>query len=183
MFTKGFYSYVCDGDTITCTVDGFDCTATVHRDDDSTPPWKREDGHGPVSEYTSRDKNAGERVLIADGNSKRYYDFAEAIKIAKRDGWYAEPFGTGTKAQRAERAVERDFAALKAWCDDEWYYVAVAVTVSKNGIQLTGDFDHACWGTECNYLDGGNEHLTELANEYLPEALESARAAIAKLTA
>lgn len=64
-------------------------------DDSGDTPWEREDGHGPVSEwrngrytYTGRAHKApGELVLCSDGNSIRVYDFAEACRIARRDGW------------------------------------------------------------------------------------------------
>lgn len=82
-----FGSYVCDGDTSTVERDGYVVTATVVRDDDMGAPWENEDGHGPVSRWTSRPKRPGERVLNVDRGSYRYYDFAEAVKIAKRDGW------------------------------------------------------------------------------------------------
>ena len=32
MFTKEFDYYVWEGDSISCTVDGFDCMATLYRD-------------------------------------------------------------------------------------------------------------------------------------------------------
>lgn len=70
---------------------------------------------------------------------------------------------------------------LAAWQRDEWWYVGVAVTVSKAGIQLTGQFDHAVWGTECNYPGGDNSHLLEIANEELDEALDAAKAKLAEL--
>lgn len=181
MFTKGFGSYVCDGDTITCEVDGFDVTATIHHDNTGDAPWESCDGHGPVSDWTSRNKRAGEMVLHSDHGSHRYYDFAKAVKIAKRDEWDAPPYRTGTKAQQAERAARRDFEALQAWCNDEWWNVGVAVTVSKDDIQLTGDYDFALWGVECNYPGSDNAYLMEVANEYVGEAVEAARAAIAKL--
>src|SRR5512139_4023032 len=47
MFTKDFGTYVCEGDQITCSVDGFECTATLYQDDDNTPPDKRQDGFWP----------------------------------------------------------------------------------------------------------------------------------------
>jgi len=185
MFTEGFGKYVSDGDTIKCTVDGFELTATVHHDPDAGMPWEREDGHGPVSEWTSRDKQPGERVLSSDRQSKRFYNFAEAVEIAKRDGWDAEPFGQGTAGERAARAAEADFKALKAWCNDEWTYAGVAVTVEKEGVRLTGKYDHALWGIEINYPDGTgpNPYLLEVANEEVSEALEAAKAKIAKLCA
>jgi hypothetical protein len=68
---------------------------TFPYDDSSDAPWEREDGHGPVSDwrngrytYTGRPSKApGERPLCSDGGSARFYDFAEACRIARRDGW------------------------------------------------------------------------------------------------
>jgi hypothetical protein len=54
-------------------------------DSDTGAPWEAHDGHGPVSEWTSRDKRPGERVLCADRGSHRFYDFAGAVRIAKAD--------------------------------------------------------------------------------------------------
>lgn len=64
-------------------------------DDTGDTPWEREDGHGPISEwrngrysYTGRPSKApGERPLCSDHGSARFYDFAEACRIARRDGW------------------------------------------------------------------------------------------------
>jgi hypothetical protein len=35
----------------------------VALDDLNDPPWERADGHGPVSDWTRREKRPGERVL------------------------------------------------------------------------------------------------------------------------
>ena len=59
----------------------------IERDDSMGPPWEEHDGHGDVSEWTSRGKAPGELVLSEDRGSFRYYDFAGACKIARRDGW------------------------------------------------------------------------------------------------
>jgi hypothetical protein len=47
MFTKGFDAHVCEGDSITCEVDGFEIRATITRDDDSTRPDARDCGFWP----------------------------------------------------------------------------------------------------------------------------------------
>lgn len=156
-------------------VDGFEVTARLEADDSCDTPWEREDGHGPVSEWTTRDKRPGERVLSSDRSSKRYYDVQEAIAIAKRDGWDAKPYG-GTKGAKAVRAVEADFERLRQWCADEWRYVGVVLTVSKGGVTLN---DHAAsvWGIEDNTTD----YLVEVANELLDEAVEAGRTAAAKV--
>lgn len=181
MFTTNFNSFICDGDSITCEVDGFTVTAHIEQDDDRGPPWERDCGHGPVSEWTSRAKRPGERILNEDHGSKRYYDFAEAVKTARVDGWDAEPIGTGTAGQRAVRAAEHDFRVLEAWCNDEWDYCGVIVNVSKADVQLTEKYMHALWGIERNYPGSNNDYLATVANERLGEALTAARAKLAAL--
>lgn len=233
MFTERFSGYA--GESISCEVDGFTCTATLHADDDTTPPWERHDGHGTVSPWINASmrhgyarKSPGELVLCSDHGRARLYDFAGACKIARRDGWGA-PFHSQTierganglrrlrcdwfvgrelhvhfsdwtdeldssdyaaahDAMRATYPSARAYAAAAAradydrlckWCDDQWQYVGVAVTVEREDVQLTGPYDHALWGIES---DAG-DYLAEVACELLPEALESARAKIAALSA
>jgi len=89
--------------------------------------------------------------------------------------------GEGKTAAQLTAAKRKASHVMNAWKKDDWWYVGVCVTVSKNGIQLTGDFDHSVWGVECNYPYSGNGYLRELANENLSEALDAARAAVAKL--
>lgn len=47
MFKKNFSQFVCDGDSRVCEVDGFRCVATLHYDDDTTPPDQRIEGFWP----------------------------------------------------------------------------------------------------------------------------------------
>ena len=111
---------------------------TLNRDDDMGPPWEEHDGHGPVSEWTSRDKRPGERVLSShwhgDNPSRRYYDVEEATEIAKRDGWGIHPdsvddYDSLTRGQIVAKAVENDFKFLKGWCNDEWYWIWYGLVV------------------------------------------------------
>lgn len=60
---------------------------TIEQDTDMGAPWDEHEGHGPVSDWTSRDKRPGEWLLGSDRHSKRYYDAQAAMQIAKRDGW------------------------------------------------------------------------------------------------
>lgn len=158
-------SYVIDGMAWECSRGKWTYTARIVSDEDMGPPWEEHDGHGPVSEWTTRAKRPGERVLNQDGNSRRYYDFQEAVKIAKRDGW-----GPGSPSA----AAERDFEALRAWCNDEWRWVGVVVSVSYAGVMLS---KHAAslWGIECNYPGSDNSYLLEVANELLEEAAAEGR--------
>jgi hypothetical protein len=102
-------------------------------------PWEECDGHGPVSDWTTRDKAPGERVLAQDRGSRRYYDAAEATRIAKRDGWGLAEDGIAalrdklgrdpTRGDITAEAVRRDFDYLRAWCDDEWRYVVLRIVL------------------------------------------------------
>lgn len=178
-FDGTFDDFCCPGDTINAEVDGFKIVAKLMADYGHGSPWDEEDGHGPVSDWTSRDKRPGERILNSNHGSYRYYDVEEAIKIAKRDGWDAPPYG-GTLGEKASRAVERDYEALKAWCNDEWYYGGVSLMVSKEGVVLE-EFAASLWGIAVNHPHGDNSYLTEVANELLDEAIRVGKAQLEKL--
>lgn len=147
MFIKEFSDYACEGDTITCTVDGFDVVARLYRDDCSDKPDERDDGFWPSLDS----KSAG----------------------------YIGPRSQATLHRHMEQAKR----TMQAWLNDEWFYCGVAVTVSRADVSLTGRYDHALWGVECNYPSKNkNTYLRTVANELLSEALEAARAKIAQLT-
>lgn len=81
-------------------------------DDDQDTPWKREDGHGPVTEAPRRpnyhgriSKSPGQRVL----GEHWLYDFAEAVRIARRDGW-----GVPATSMRMAKAEGRH-RAFASW--------------------------------------------------------------------
>lgn len=160
------------------TLDGFTVTATIYNDDDATPPWEREDGHGEVTEWTGRDKEPGELVLCEDRGKRRFYDFAGAVKTAKRDGWGATGDDGMTKGAKAAFAARADFERLRRWAADQWRYVGVAVQVEKAGIKLTDQYGAALWGIESDCGD----YITETANELVSEALDAAREAVRNIT-
>jgi hypothetical protein len=181
-FTDTFGASAYHGDTIRADVDGFTLIATIHADDDATAPWEREDGHGTVSDWRAKEtKGPGELVLSNDRGSCRFYDYAEACAIARRDGWGC----TGGKLEGetnrayAARAAMSDYKRLKAWCGDDWSYVGVSVTVEREGVELVPEYEHALWGIES---DAG-DYLRDVANEYADEALEAAREKIVALAA
>ena len=154
-------------ETLTAEVNGLTITARIEIDDNSIPPWDNECGHGPVSGWTTRAKAPGEKVLVSDGRSRRLYDFAEAVRIAKRDGWDTEPYRQGTKAQRAARAAEEDFRRLQRWCNGDWCYVGVVVSVSRDG-EVLDNYAASLWGIESDAYD----YLAEVANDLAQEALD-----------
>jgi len=110
---------------------GTEHRVTIERDNFMYAPWEENDGHGIVSDWEHRDKAPGELVLCSDRGGKRFYDFEESVKIARRDGWGSagdEGLTAGAKAAKATRA---DFEYLRDWCEDRWLYATV--DDGKNG--------------------------------------------------
>ena len=85
-------------------------------DADSDAPWYNDCATGIVSEWTSRAKRPGERVLCSARGLNHFYDFQATMRKAKADGWNAAPYDAPGKAARA---VEANFKRLRAWCNDE----------------------------------------------------------------
>ena len=166
-----------NGDKVTLP-DGFTLTFTSEYDTHLGAPWEEEDGHGPVTDWVHREKRAGEILLCSDRGAKRFYDFAGAMAIAKRDGW--GPSGEAlaaltrklghapTKGQLAEAAVLADFHHLEGWASGRWRYVGVIVTLrNPEGEEVDSE---SLWGVE----DSG-DYYQEVAEE-LAEELESRHA-------
>lgn len=94
-----------------------------------------------------------------------------------RNAGYIGPKSKSTLARRMKKAQE----IMAAWYNGDWFYVGVAVTVERNGIALTGEYNNAIWGIECNFPGSDNEYLTETANDLAHAALAEARNVIAKI--
>lgn len=150
---------------------GWTAKVRTERDEHMGAPWEEHDGHGPVSEWRSyRDfseydkKAAGERMLCQDRSSARYYDFAEAVKIAKRDGWGCSHYDNNHKSNGviAACAAEQDFERMRAWCEDEWYWIGVIVELyDASGERVD---ESSVWGIESD-TDYWREVAAELINE------------------
>ena len=153
-----------------------------HHDDDTMgAPWDEHDGHGIVTEWTSREKQPGELVLDSDGHQRRYYDFSASRRRALAEGWDAPPYGVGTPRQRAARAARADFERLRDWCDDDWHWCGVVVVLlDDEGEEL----DRAgLWGIESDAGQYLEQVAAELADELAASATEKARAKAASLAA
>ena len=140
-------------DTETREIRGYSVTVESYVDEHMGPPWEEHDGHGDVSKWTTRDKLPGELVLSSDRSSKRYYDFAGAVKKARAEGWGVSD-GKGnarvfaTKGEQAHAAALADYEHLKAWCDDEWHWTGYTTTITgPDGREHDGD---SCWGFDDN---------------------------------
>ena len=154
--------------------DGHRFRVNFRDDDDTTAPWKREDGHGPVSEWrrhafgmgSKPPKAPGEMILCWDHGSYLTYDFAAAVRQAKAEGWDAPPYGEGTRGQRAHRAAMADFNRLREWCAGRWAYVVIEVTLLDD---FGDDMDESgsVWGVESD----ADEYFAEIANELADEII------------
>lgn len=115
-----------DGDTFEHK--GYTFRVRFARDEFMGAPWDEHDGHGPVSDWRpGYTKRPGERVLHRDREAYRFYDFAEAVKIARRDQWGSEGDEGLAPGAKAARAAERDFEYLRSWCRDDWQWVSIDV--------------------------------------------------------
>lgn len=159
------------------TTDGFRLNIALSGDMDCTP-WDWDDSQGPVSEWTSRAKLPGEIILCQDRGSKRYYNFAEACRIARRDKWDAKPYNTGqeSKRQQAAKAAMADYKRLRAYCEGHWQYVCIGVHASKRGTILGSAY---LGGVESD----AHDYIVQCANELTDKALSDAKAELRELAA
>ncbi len=148
--------------------------AKLERDEDHGAPWDEECGHGEVTGWETRDKRPGEMVLSEDRRAKRFYNFAGAVNLAKRDGWNAAPHfppGEETKGQRAHKAALADYNRLRAWCNGDWCYVGVIVAPIRPCCdEVNDDEAQSLWGIES---DAG-EYLFEVAQDMAEEIASAA---------
>jgi len=139
-------------------------------DDIGGTPWEWCDGHGEVSKWTTRDKRPGEVVLCFDGRSKRYYDMQGAVKLARREWVSKDP--ENTLGQNAVKAAQADFAHLKAWCNNDWWYACLhVVMLDDEGEELDG-YDEYLGSVEDGYNKKFAGYVMDCARE-LAEDIES----------
>ncbi len=140
----------------------------LEHDDVRGPPWNREDGHGPVSDWKRARshrhgtfvKSPGEMILHEDCGSFRTYDFQEACRIARRDGWgdverlpgwnaatFRKMFPGDTPARHRSPRAYADFDRLRRWCNGDWHYVGVVVTLLDEEGDETDEVE-SLWGIE-----------------------------------
>jgi hypothetical protein len=152
----------------TIEIDGTQFNVYVFPDDCHYAPWEECDGHGPVSEWTSRAKKPGEIELYYDNGWRYYYDFQEACRIARRDGWGCSfPDETMTKRQIAARAARDDYDRLRHWCNGDWGYVNVQVCLcDDDGDEVDGESE-IMGGFESDDKDSINNIASQLAQEIL----------------
>lgn len=148
-------------------------------DDTMRAPWIEHDGHGVVSEWTTRDKFPGERVLNTDRGRRRYYDVQASLAIARRDGWGLTPERRAehearlgrplTPGEVAAAAVDNDFEHLRDWCAERWWWVGVVVTLLDTDGNPTRE-TASLWGIGS---DSGNDYFMEVAASLADELADT----------
>lgn len=133
-------------------------------DHDHDPPWENCDGHGPVSGWVRRDKHPGELVLNKIRDVSRFYNYAEAVRIALKDGWGCADSVGLTKRQIAAKAARQDFEYLLGYCTDEWSYCGIQVTMLSAKGTLLPDRSDATWGVEIG-SPNDTMHHNEIIND------------------
>lgn len=172
---------------------GLTFAVQIKIDQDSRQPWKECDGHGPVREvstsYTGRlSKAPGERILH-HGDRGCYswaYDWAGAIRLAEKDGWGISEdkrpanWDQLTKRQQTELAVQSDFDFLKAWCDEDWVWSGVCVTLMVEDddgdlVRYKGPLDcsDSLWSVEFWQYEDLDSDKNKYAKEIALEMVES----------
>lgn len=156
---------------------GMTAVIEIHYDEHMGAPWEEHDGHGVVSDWTTRDKRPGELVLHSYRHSNRYYDFEATTAIAKQDGWglseehiaqLEKKLGRKpTKKQIIAESVRRDYEHLRAWCNDEWHWTGYTVEITRDGSELDAD---SCWGYDdeaycLSEAISSAEHMLEKLNQ------------------
>ena len=74
---------------------------------------------------------------------------------------------------------------IEAWKNDEWFFVGVVVSVSKNNVELS-DYAASLWGIDCNFPSrkkNTNTYLSEVAHDLQGEALDFAKIEQARINA
>lgn len=150
-----------DGDTF--ERNGLLFRVTFPYDDCSGAPWEECDGHGPVTDWTRRDKAPGELILCEDRGLKRFYNFQEACAIARRDGWSSKNCKPEmSRREKAATAARDNFEYLRRYCEGLWSYIGCIVTrLDEHG----GDTDESesLWGIESDCYDYLESVVFELA--------------------
>ena len=137
-------------------------------DTDHEEPWNDGDCRGIVSEWTRREKRPGERILITDGYSRRYFNIEATMKEARTTWGF-------TDREQAAKAVEWEFQHLRRWCQNLWSYIGVCVTLlDAEGKEISSE---SVWGFESegdDYAEEAASFANDLIEAHDKELAESA---------
>lgn len=136
-------------------------------DDCMNEPWKEHEGHGEVSDWTARSKRPGELVLLKDRGMALYYDFAATVEKARAEGWGRVGFESKTRGERAAAAVWANFEYLRRWCENQWHWCGIVVTLLDDDGEET-DIECSLWGLESE----GDDYHAEVIEDLITQCLQ-----------
>lgn len=144
---------------------GNDLYATLKTldDDDNTPPWQREDGHGDIYEVRPNYvcEPGGPDMPLGRNH---IYDMQESYKIALNEKWGINQDKL-TPEEQAREAVQADYDRMQAWTNDEWRYINLVVSITdSDGTEIVSK---VLGGIE----DDNDDYILDTANELLEEAI------------
>jgi hypothetical protein len=142
-------------DTIECN--GRTFRVEIEHDDSGQLPWENDCiFDGVVSDWESRGKRPYEKILNQDRRLKRFFNVKRFIEVAKSHG---------CSGKEAHEQLERSFEYLRSWCNDQWSYVGVIVTLLDDDGAPNEDYVQSLWGIESDAYDYLNQVAQELAQE------------------
>jgi hypothetical protein len=123
-------------------------------------------------------KKFNDYVCVGDTIEVEIEDYRFVARIAFDDDSDIDDDDCHSTDQSVTGCDDEQFAKLLenriAWQNDQWFYGGVVVAVYYRGY-LLDEYAASLWAIACNYPDSDNEHLTEVANELLPEAIKVAK--------
>ena len=163
-----------DDEEIHTLPNGWKIKFEIQYDNDHEPPWEDCDGMGVIEETRGYSKPGeyGEYddwIMNSDRYWYRYYDWKATLPIAIRDGWDAAPYGVGTKRERAMRAMRHAYGFLRRWCNNDWWYVGLIVTLLDENDEELGE--DSCWGFESD----NDDYITEQMRDWAARLIVAAR--------
>ena len=116
-------------------------------------------------------------VLNTDGTYKRFFDYHAACKYALKYQWGSRDALPGdTKKQIASKAALNLFNYWRSWCNNEWAYRYIEITLIDPDTNQETDFIESCGGIEDlnNYdQDWINENAVVLIESFKNQQLHS----------
>lgn len=96
------------------------------------------------------------------GGSGLYYDVLSSLHKAKTE-WGVEP-------ERCMEVVEKDYAYLKGWYDEDWFWLTIGVAPLDEDGEPVEDDCHFCGGYESTILNSDEDNVsyrTEAINDQI----------------
>lgn len=141
----------------------------VSQDEFMGTPWTEHDGHGEIREayqyYGKPEKKPGEVIIYSERGDYWIYDFAGAVRKAKKDGWgSADCTPEMSKGQRAETAARADMKYCREWLQgDRWWACIEVFRVDADGEKI-GESEYL-GGIDSGYSKEDESYLRECATE------------------